>query len=102
MANDFLEAVEFSGFKDIDDDAMNDAKRIVSAHIKRYREICRGFEKLLLKMKKVHAQEHSEKYEINAALIDNGRMYTSTITDKNLLSAVDAVLEKIEHEIGEK
>lgn len=102
MANELSEKVELSGFKDIDDDAMNDVNRIVSAHIKRYMEICRGFEKLLLKMKKVHAQEHSEKYEINAALIDNGRMYTSTITDKNLLSAVDAVLEKIEHEIGEK
>lgn len=102
MANDFLEAVELSGFKDIDDDALNDVKRVVLAHIKRYMRICRGFEKLLLKLKKVHAQEHSEKYEINAALVDKGRLFTSTITGKNLIDAVDAVLDKVEHEIGGK
>ncbi len=100
MASEFPEKVEFSGFKDIDEDAMNDVKRMVSTHLRRYMEICRGFDTLQLKMKKVHAQEHSEKYEINAALIDKGKMYTSTITDKNLIFAVQAALQKLENEIS--
>ena len=97
-----LDNVELSGFKGLDEDAMSDVKKIVSTHLKRYREICQGFETLMLKMKKIHAQEHSEKYEISAALMDKGKMYNSTITDKNLIFAVDTTLEKLESEISRK
>ena len=102
MAEDFESKVELSGFRDIDEAAMGDLQRVVQSYLKRYGEICGKFQKLMLKMKKVHAQVHSEKYEIHASVMDNGRLYTSTITDKNLISAVDSALNKIENEIGEK
>ena len=102
MANDSAGNVDFSGFKDIDAPAMNDLKRIASAYVKRFKEICASFEKLTIRMKKVHAQVHSEKYEVHVSVLDKGKLYTSTVTDKNLLGAADAALQKVEHEIGEK
>ncbi len=102
MADDFESKVELSGFKDIDEAAMGDLKRLIGTYLRRYAEICRKFQKLMLKMKKVHAQLHSEKYEIHASVMDNGRLYTSTTTDKNLIGATDLTLAKIENEIGAK
>ena len=95
-------AVELSGFKDVDEAAMEDLRQVISHHIKRLGEICGKFQKLMLKMKIVHAQVHSEKYEIHASVMDNGKLYTSAITDKNLIGAVDLALTKIQNEIGEK
>ncbi len=94
--------VELSGFKDMDEAAMQDLRREVEPYLKRYVEICSDFQKLILKMKKVHAQVHSEKYEIHASVIDNGKLFTSTVTDKNPIAAIDSALAKIEREIGEK
>ena len=98
----FWESVELSGFKDIDEAAIGDMKRLVGTYMRRYGEICGKFQKLMLKMKKVHVQVHSEKYEIHASVMDNGRLYTSTTTDKNLIGATDLALAKIESEIGAK
>ena len=97
-----MDKVELSGFKEIDDAAMDVLKRILRTYVNRYNEICYKFEKLNLRMKKVHAQVHSEKYEIHASVIDNGKMLTSTTTDKDLLRAADEALRKIEHELGDK
>ncbi len=102
MADELSEKIELSGFKGVDEAAMDDLKRVIMPHLKRYGEICAKFGKLTIRMKKVHAQVHSEKYEIHASVLDNGRLFTSTITDKNLLGAADAALTKVEHEIGEK
>lgn len=102
MADDFESKVELSGFKGIDEAAMGGVKRLVGTYLRRYGQICGRFKKLTLRIKKVHAQAHSEKYEIHAAVMDGGRLYTSTITDKNLIGAADLALAKIEHEIGEK
>lgn len=102
MDADFDAKVELSGFKEIDEAAMGELKRLVGNYLRRYGQICDKFQKLTLRMKKVHAQMHSEKYEIHASVMDNGRLFTSTITDKNLIGAADLALAKIEHEIGEK
>ena len=103
MASDFSEKIELSGFKDVDEPAMSDLKRIAASYVKRFGEICEEFEKLFVKMKKVHAQPpHSEKYEVHVSVLDKGKLFTSAVTDKNLLGAADAALQKVEHEIGEK
>lgn len=102
MANGSDDNVEFSGFKDIDSPAMSDLKRIAAAYVKRFKEICEEFEKLIIRMKKVHAQVHSEKYEVHVSVLDKGKLFTSAVTDNNLLNAADAALQKVEHEIGEK
>ena len=97
-----LDKVELSGFHDIDDAAMDVLKRILITYVKRFKEICDNFENLALRMKKVHAQVHSEKYEIHASVFDNGKLFTSATTHKDLFLATDEALKKIEHELGDK
>ena len=98
----FGEGVELSGFRGIDEAAMEDIQRVVRSYLKRYGEICPKFQKLMLKMKKVHAQVHSEKYEIHASVLYKGKMYSSKMTELDLIAAVDTALKKLENELGGK
>ncbi len=92
-------AVEFSGFKGIDEAAMADVNASVRKKLKRLSEICTGIEKLTVQLKKIHALPRSEKYEIHSRLTaKKGSTYTSTITDYNLLFAIESALDKIESE----
>ena len=100
MADEFEGKVELSGFHDIDEPTMNSVKSAIRSYVKRFSELSRGFDKVTLKMKKIHVQTHSEKYEVHASVIDNGRMYNATISDNSLLFAVEAALKKIENEIA--
>ena len=102
MVDEFEGKVELSGFHEMDDAAMDVLKKMLRINIKRFREICHNFENLTLRMKKVHAQVHSEKYEIHASVIDNGKLFTSTTTQKDLFLAIDEAIKKIEHELGDK
>lgn len=99
--------VEFSGFKDVDVDAMSNLKSALGSYIKRFNEICPVSEKLSIKMKIVHGlfvkEEHrSEKYEIHATLAGKGRLYTASTTDKDLIFAVTSSLDKIKKETDKK
>lgn len=95
-------SIELSGFKGIDEPALIVLKKLVGGYAKRFSRNRQGFEKLSLHLKKVHAQEHSEKYEICASLAAKSRLYTSTTTDLSLFFAVEAALKKIERELGGK
>lgn len=97
-----MDDVEFSGFKGVDEWVMSTINSEIGKHIKRFNEICPSFEKLTLKMKAVHAQVHSEKFEIHASLASKGKLYTATTTDQNIVFAVTAALEKIEKEMNRK
>ena len=96
---DLAEKVELSGFKDIDESAMEDVRNSIMKKLKRLSEICKGIEKITIQLKKVHAEPRSEKYEIHARLTAaKGKTYTSTMTDYDLILAVGTVLERIESE----
>ncbi len=94
------EKVELSGFRGIDDSAMAVVNTRISYYLSRYSNLCSGFEKLAVRMKKVHAQEHSEKYEVHVSVFDKGRIFTSTVTDKDLMLALETALSKVESEIS--
>jgi hypothetical protein len=88
--------IELSGFSHLDRDTMIVLKKIVGNYAKKFSEECKGFQKLSLKMKPVHAIDKSEKYELHAMVLDGGKNFNSTYTDKNLFFAVDKVFKKIE------
>ena len=92
--------MELSGFKDIDDSAMAVVNDRISYYLSRYSKLCPGFEKLAVKVKKVHAQEHSEKYEVHVSAFDRGKIFTSTVTNKDLMLALETALSKVESEIS--
>ncbi len=94
--------IELAGFKDIDGGSAVVLKKIIGNYARRFSEICNKFELLKLQMKKVHEREKSEIYEIHGFVLDNGKHYSSHISDPNLFFAVDKVLKKLEAEIGGK
>lgn len=89
-----------TGFREIDGASMVVLKKIVGNYAKRMSELTGKFEQLTLTMKPVHEKEKSEKYEIHAKLNDNGKLYTSEVTERNLFIAVDNALKKVVNEIS--
>ncbi|MBI2652093.1 hypothetical protein HYX00_01390 [Candidatus Woesearchaeota archaeon] len=91
--------IELSGFRDIDSSSMAVLKKIIGNHAKRIAELTKKLETLHITLKPVHEREKSEKYEVHAKIIDNGKVYASEITDRNLFVAVDGVLKKLVNEL---
>ena len=91
--------IQLTGFKDVDGSSMNVISKIINSHAKRIAELTKNLESLHITVKSVHEREKSEKYEIHAKIIDNGKVYASEITDRNLLVAVDTVLKKMINEL---
>jgi hypothetical protein len=87
--------IELSGFREIDPASMVIVKKIVGNYARRFSEQCENFEKLSLTVKVVHETEASKKFEINGMVIDKGKTYTSSLTDRNVFVVIDSVLKKI-------
>ena len=92
--------IELSGFREIDGGSMIIIRKIVGNCAKKFSTLCGNFEKLHITMKPVHKTEGSEKYEIHAKVIDNGKPITAEETDRNLFIVLDSVLKRVEAEIA--
>ena len=92
--------IQLAGFRDIDSSSMVILKKIIGNYARRMTELAEKFEKLHITMKPVHQREKSEKYEIQAKLISNGKPFVSETVDRNLFVAVDDSLKKIVSEIS--
>ncbi len=92
--------IQLSGFSDLEPASMIVLKKIVGAHARRFSSKLSNFELLKLSMKKVHEQEHSEKYEVRAMVVNEGKQYNSEVTERNLFFALDRAIKKVENEIG--
>jgi len=92
--------IQLSGFRDIDGASMVVLKKIIGNYARRMSEISDKFENLSITMKPVHEKEKSEKYEIHAKLMNDGKPVVSEVVERNLFVAVDGVLKKIVNEIS--
>ena len=98
MADDNLTLggnIQLTGFRDIDSSSMIVLKKIIGNYAKRIAELTKKLETLHITLKPVHQREKSEKYEVHAKVVDDGKVYASETTDRNLFVAVDNVLKKI-------
>ena len=91
--------IELSGFRDVEESSMAVLKKIIENHAKRISELTKKIDNLHITLKPVHEREKSEKYEVHARVLSNGKIYASEITDRNLFAAVDSVLQKIINEM---
>ena len=89
--------IELVGFKELDGGSMVILKKMVGNHVRKMTETAEKFEKLTVNMKKIGSGEH--KFEVQAKMLDNGKQYTSEVTDFNLFFTVDKALTKIQNEI---
>ena len=92
--------IQLSGFKDIDGASMIVLKKIIGNYGRKFSEFSDKFESLKITMKPVHETEKSEKYEIHAQLMNDGKSVVSEVVERNLFVAVDSALKKIESEIN--
>ena len=92
--------IELTGFRDVDGASMVVLKKIIGNYGRRLSEISSKFEKLHVTMKPVHETEKSEKYEIHAKLLNDGKPFVSEVVERNLFIAVDSALKKIENELS--
>ena len=88
-------SIELIGFKDMDGGSMIILKKMVGNHVRKLSEIAEKFEKLTVSMKKVGGGNN--KFEINVKLMDNGKPYTSEVTDFNLFVTMNKALEKVQN-----
>ena len=92
--------IELAGFRDIDPSSMDVLRKGIGNHAKRIAELTKKMELLHITLKAVHEREKSEKYDIHAKVIDNGKVYVSHAVDRNLFVAVDDALNKLVNELG--
>lgn len=93
-------SIQLAGFKDIDGASMIVLKKIIGNYARKMSDISEKFENLHVTMKPVHETEKSEKYEIHAKLMNNGKPFVSEVVERNLFIAVDNALKKIVNEIS--
>ena len=92
--------IQLAGFRDIDGASMVVLKKIIGNYVRKMSDIAKKFESLHVTMKPVHETEKSEKYEIHAKLLDNGKPFVSEVVERNLFVAVDNALKKIVNELS--
>lgn len=85
--------ITLTGFRNLDKAQLVVVKKIVGNYAKKMSETAKKFENLSVTLKKIHGD--GDKYELHAKLMDNGKAFTSEVTDFNLFFALDKVLKKI-------
>jgi len=98
MNEDIIELggnIELSGFRELE--KINNAvvNKIVGHYARKFSDRCTNFEKLHLHLKGVHDNGTNKKIELHAKVTDNGKVFASEVTDRNLYFALDAVLKKV-------
>lgn len=91
--------ISVAGFNDIDSATLPMVNKIIRTHAARINELAKNLGSIHVTLKRVHEREKSEKYEIHAKAIDNGKVYLSKVTERNLLTALDKALNKVIHEM---
>ena len=94
--------VELSGFRDVDESTMEVAGKLAGTYTRKISEHTKKPGVLHITLKPVHEREKGEKYEVHARITDNGKMYASEFTDRNLLAVLDTVLKKLLTELTRK
>src|SRR3989344_5341758 len=91
--------MQYAGFTDVDESSLALVKKSIDTHHRKIEEHGKNIELVKITLKDVHKKEKGEIYELHAYVIDNGKKYASETTNRNLLAAVDDVLNKIIKEI---
>lgn len=89
--------ITLSGFNVIQKPEVVVVKKIVGSYARKFSDQLKGYEGLELNLKEVHKTESSEKFELHAKLVFEGKIETSEVTDRNIFIAVDSALKKLEH-----
>lgn len=82
--------IELSGFGELDSGSIFILKKIVGTNVRKLSEKISNLQKISL-----HMKQSGAGIEIAAKLVDNGKVYNSEVTDRNVFFAVDKAFEKL-------
>jgi hypothetical protein len=95
--------IVLSGFRDLEAPELVVVKKIVGTYARKFSDHHGEEAKLHLTLKKVHAREKSEVYEISTRLEHGrGKPNAAKASDRNLFIALDEALKKLAVETGLK
>lgn len=88
--------ISLSGFNVVEKPEVVVVKKIVGSYARKFADQLKNYESLELRLKQVHKTETSEKFELHAKLLFDGKVEASEVTDRNIFVAVDSALKKLE------
>ena len=92
--------IELVGFSDLENGEKNIIRKMVGAYLNKFEHKVGEVENLKLRMKKMHEREENAVFQIIATLTTPGKVYTADEEGRNLFIVLDAVLKKVESQLG--
>jgi len=92
--------IELVGFSDLENGEKNIVRKMVGAYLNKFEHKVGEVENLKLRMKKMHEREENAVFQITANLTTPGKVYTADEEGRNLFIVLDAVLKKVESQLG--
>ena len=90
--------IELIGFKDLDSAELIILKKIIGNYARKFFDNLEGYEQLSINLKKIGG-EKSNKFEVDAKLMSNGKPINSNVTENNVFVSVSEVLKKVEKQV---
>jgi ribosome-associated translation inhibitor RaiA len=88
--------VTLIGFKELNPEQIETAKKIALDHAKKFSQLIEGFEKLSIKLKPIHQHNgKGGKFELDAKVIVKGKPLVSEVVDHDLFVGLDSVISKV-------
>ena len=92
--------IELVGFSDLENGEKNIIRKMVGAYLNKFEHKVGEVENLKIRMKKMHEREENAVFQITANLTTPGKVYTADEEGRNLFIVLDAVLKKVESQLG--
>lgn len=87
--------IELVGFKQVSMSEVVVVKKLVGSYTRKIQEACNNFQGVSVYLKEIHKIDNNAKNEIHVKAIDDGKVFTSEVVDKNLFVALDSALKKV-------
>jgi ribosome-associated translation inhibitor RaiA len=92
--------IELVGFKQVSLSDVTVVKKLVGHYTRKIQEQSSNFQNISIHLKEIHKIENSSKHEIHVKVLDDGKVLTAEVIDKNLFVALDAALKKALAEVA--
>lgn len=87
--------IELVGFKQVSMSEVVVVKKLVGSYTRKIQELCNNFQGVSVHLKEIHKIDNNSKNEVHVKAIDDGKVFTSEVVDKNLFVALDSALKKV-------
>ncbi len=87
--------IELVGFKQVSMSEVVVVKKLVGSYTRKIQEACANFQGVTVMLKEIHKIDNNAKNEIHVKVIDDGKVFTSEVVDKNMFVALDSALKKV-------